>query len=121
MNHPRGLNLMFLLVSIHEILLKLLLPDPRHTLFGFSGDNAVHLYIVSVNHYTILRILTYIDHLEDIEFLLCNHIASALLTSLLIFFLLWDFIIFEMFCLQEWLIFTMFLLKFTWSLSDFGS
>ena len=91
MNHPRGLNLMFLLVPIHEILLKSLLPHPRHTLFSLSGDNAVHLYIVSVNHYVILRTLNYIDHLEDIEFLLCNYMASILLTSLLIFLFVVEF------------------------------
>ena len=61
-----------------------------------------------------------IDHLEDIQFLLCNYMASIPLTSLLINFLLWDFIMFEMFCLQEQLAFTMSLLKFSWSLSDFG-
>ena len=92
---------MFLLVPVRDILLKSLLPDPTHTLFGLSGDNAVHLYIVSVNQYTILRTLTFIDHLEDIEFLLCNYMTSILLKSLLIFFWFWGSIIFEMFCLQE--------------------
>ena len=92
--------------------MKSLLPDSRYLLFYFFGDYRVHLYIWYRWHT--------IEHLEHIRSLVRNYMASTLLTSVLIFLLLWDFIIFETFCLQEQLTFNVFLLNFSLGLPDFG-
>ena len=80
---------------------------PRYTLFGLSGDNTVHWYIMSVTWHWPFR-----GHLD---FTLHLHGFNSL-TSLLITFLLCDFIMLDMFCVQT---FTVFLLKIAWSLLEF--
>ena len=82
-----------------------------YTLFGLSGDNTVHLYIIPVTWHWPFR--------GDSDFALKLHDFSFL-TSFLITFLLWDFIMLDMFSVQEQLTFKVFLLTFAWSLLDFG-
>ena len=83
---------------------------PRYSLFGLPGDNTVHLYIISVTWHWPFR--------GHSDFTPQKHGFSSL-TSLLITFLLWDFIMLDMFCVQEKLTFTVFLSKIRWSLFSF--
>ena len=77
----------------------------KYILFGLTGDNRVHFYITSVSWNWPFR--------GHSDFTLQLQGISSL-TSLLLAFLLRDFIMLVM------RTFTVFLLKFVWNLLDFG-
>ena len=83
---------------------------PKYTLFCFSGDNTVLLNMSVSWHWRCRGHAGFTLQLQ----------GFSSLTSLLITFLLCDFGMLDMFCMQEQLTLTVFLLKIAWSLLDFG-